>query len=132
MKFERLISKYSKEYEVTHITEGELIDGVWHDGEKIKYQVNAAIFPVRAEEVKRYEGLGYTTKDIKIFIPSVDGEVDALNLKTEEYEMIEIEENDRIKYMGDIYVFDSVNNRTTHSDFIKWIAKRDQAGDSND
>lgn len=124
MKFKSLISKYSKEYKVTHITEGQLVKGEWEDGGKIDYEIEAAIFPISAKEVNRYEGLGYTTQDIKIFIPSIDGEVDAFNLDTEENERVELSENDIINYMSNSYAFDSVNNRTTHSDFIKWIAKR--------
>lgn len=95
------------------------MDGpTWVEGDEVEYEISAAIFPINAEEVERYEGLGYTTKDIKVFIPAP---VEA-----------ELTENDELEYMDNRYVLDGLQDRTTHSDFVKWMAVRKQdSGDDN-
>ena len=132
MKFQRLIENHSKKYNITHKQEGHWDGPNWVEGEKVEYEITAAIFPLTAEEVDRYEGLGYTTQDIKIFIPAPGGEVEAYNLKEEEYEHITLREDDEITYQGNDYVLDSLNDRTTHADFVKWIAVRAQGRDDDD
>lgn len=127
MKFQRLIEKYSSEYIVTHQSEGYMDGPNYVEGSNTQYQINAAIFPMTAEDVERYEGLGYTTQDIKIYIPAP---IEALNLNTDSYETIELKEDDSIKYQNNDYILDRINDRTTHADFVKWIAVRDQEGDS--
>ncbi|MTI62175.1 MAG: hypothetical protein FH762_19690 [Firmicutes bacterium] len=123
MKFERLIKKYSRTYTVKHKTEGHWDGPNWIEGSEVNYQIDAAIFPISAEQVQRYEGLGYTTQDIKVFITVP---IEALNLETEEIEVIELKKDDEISYLDNKYVFDTVNDRTTHADFVKWIAVRKQ------
>ncbi len=129
MKFERLIKKYSKKYTIKHKTDGHWDGPNWVEGSKVSYEVDAAIFPISAEEVQRYEGLGYTTQDIKAFISAP---IEALNLQTDTVETITLKKDDEITYLGDKYVFDTVNDRTTHSDFVKWIAVREQEGGTSD
>ena len=126
MKFERLIKKRSKKYNIQHKKDGYWDGPNWIEGEKVPYEIDATIFPVTAKEVQRYEGLGYTTQDIKIFIVVP---IKAYNLQTEQYETIELKEDDSIVYQGDNYIFDDNNDRTTNADFVKWIAVRDQEGD---
>lgn len=128
MKFANLIQKHSDTYKLLHKSEGNWDGPDYIEGEESEYEIEAAIFPVTDEEVEHYEGLGYTTKDIKIFVPVP---VTAYNLETEEEEEIELQEDDEITYKGNQYVLDSVNDRTTHADFVKWIAVRKQ-DDNND
>lgn len=126
MKFKRLIKKHSKTYQINHKTGGHWDGPNWVKGLKTNYEVDAAIFLVTAEEVQRYEGLGYTKQGIKIFVLTP---VEAFNLDTQAEEIIELKKNDEITYLGNDYIFNSVNDRTTHADFSKWIAVRKQ-GDS--
>lgn len=129
LEFERIIKKHSKTYNITHEEEGHFDGPNWVPGNKTDYQIEAAIFPLNAEGIQRYEGLGYTTKDIKIFIPEL---TQAYNVKDEIHEEINFRKNDEIEYSGDLYVLDSIQDRTTHSDFVKWIAVRKQdGGDEN-
>ena len=109
-KFERLIKKNSSTYTFTTIDEGHFEGPNWVEGNPIQVDVDCAIFPFSTKDVVRYDGLGYTTKDIKIFIP--------------ESEDIGFKKEDSVVYKGITYELDRPDDRTTHSDFIKWFAKR--------
>lgn len=109
LKFERLIKKHSKDYIFTTTGEGYFGGPTWVEGEETDITVNCAIFPFTEKKVARYDGLNYTTKDIKIFIPVSE----AVNLA----------ENDSLEYQGEEYELDRKMDRTTHSDFVKWFAK---------
>lgn len=111
MKFERLIKKHSKTYTFTTNSEGSFNGPNWTEGEPNELDITCAIFPFSTKDVVKYDGLGYTTKDIKIFIPASEISV-------------ELQEGDGLTYKSDKYELDKEMSRTTHSDFIKWFAKR--------
>ena len=110
LNFERLIRKYSDVYTFTTTGEGYFDGPTWVEGSETDVDVNCSIFPVTTKDVVKYEGLGYTTKDIKIFIPLSEG--------------TDLAESDSLIYKDDKYELDREMDRTTHSDFIKWFAKR--------
>lgn len=109
-KFERLIKKHSSTYTFTTMGEGYFDGPSWVEGSETQVDVDCAIFPFSTKDVARYDGLGYTTKDIKIFLP--------------ESEDIGFKKEDSLVYKGETYELDRPDDRTTHSDFIKWFAKR--------
>lgn len=113
LKFEKLIKKYSSIYTFTIISEGYKDGPDWIEGEETDYDIKCAIFPFSTKDLVTYEGLGYTTKDIKIFIPV--SEIPPTE---------KLEKNDSLIYQGAKYELDREMDRTTHSDFIKWFAKR--------
>lgn len=119
MNFEGLIRKYSQTYTITTTEEGYFDGPTWVDGGEVVSNIECAIFPISAEEVENYEGLGYDTQDIQIFIP------------VSELETTEINKADTIEYQGYTYIFDSVTKRDINSDFHKWFAKRKEV-DTND
>jgi len=130
MKFAGLINKHSQTYSLFVKDEGHWDGPTWVEGDEVEYEISAAIFPITAEEVERYEGLGYTTKDIKIFIPAP---VTGYDTEEEETTEVDLAEDDELKYMGNRYVLDSLMDRTTHSDFVKWIAvRRQDSGEDGD
>lgn len=110
MKFERLIRKHSSIYTFTTTGEGYFDGPTWVEGAETQIDVDCSIFPFSTKDVVKYEGLGYTTKDVKIFIPASEG--------------VELTTEDTLIYKGDKYQLDREMDRTTHSDFIKWFAKR--------
>lgn len=110
MKFERLIRKHSSIYTFTTTEEGHFDGPNWVEGGTTQIDVDCSIFPFSTKDIARYEGLGYTTKDIKVFIPASEG----TDWTTE----------DTLVYKDDKYQLDREMDRTTHSDFIKWFAKR--------
>lgn len=114
VKFERLIRKYADQYTALIKQEGHFDGGDWVDGSTNEVTINAAVFPVTAEDVRNYEGLGYTTKDIKIFVPEDEQQLNR---------------DDTFKYSGNKYRIDTIADRRIHSDFVKYIAVREQEGD---
>ncbi len=127
MGFTSLIAEYSKNYTFYSKSEGEWDGPNWVEGEKVEYIINCAIFSLTSEDIQRYEGLSYTTKDIKIYVvPPIIG------VAEDTEEEVTLQENDKVEYQGDTYVLDNVEDRTEHSDFIEWIAVRDQGSDDDD
>jgi hypothetical protein len=110
MKFERLIRKHSNVYTFNTTGVGYFVGPTWVEGSETEIDIDCSIFPFSTKDVVEYEGLGYTTKDIKIFIPV-----------TEE---TDLSREDTLIYKGDKYQLDREMDRTTHSDFVKWFAKR--------
>lgn len=108
--FERLIRKYSDTYTFTTLGEGYFDGPTWVDGTPTDIEITCAIFPFTVKDVEQYEGLNYTTKDIKIFIPHT--------------EYTQLNEDDTLIFDGDNYSLDREMDRKTHSDFVKWFAKR--------
>lgn len=133
MRFKRLIAKHSNTYKLLHQKEGNWDGPKWEEGEKEAYEIKAAIFPIAPEDVRRYEGLGYTTRDIHVYIAAkADGSIKAHNLQENQEENIQLKESDEIEYQDQIYVLDSKRDNTTHADFMTWIAVRKQVGGSDD
>ena len=124
MEFKSLIEEYSKNYTFYSKSEGEWDGPNWVEGEEVEYIINCAIFSLTSEDIQRYEGLSYTTKDIKIYIvpPIMDVEEETVVLK----------EDDTVEFQGNTYVLDNDDDRTEHSDFIEWIAVRNQGSDDDD
>lgn len=120
-----LINNYSHTYTITHKNEGYWDGPNWIEGQKVDYEIDAAIFNITAEEIEEYEGLNYTTQDIKILIPKP---IIALNLNTQNKEQIEIKEDDSIQYLNDKYIFDDINDQSVHADYVRWVAVLDQEG----
>ena len=124
MEFKSLIEEYSKNYTFYSKEEGELDGPNWNEGEPTEHIINCAIFPLTSKDVQRYEGLSYTTQDIKIYLISPITDV--------EDEAVTLNEGDKVEYKGNTYVLDNVDDRTEHSDFIEWIAVRSQGRDDDD
>ena len=124
MEFKSLIEKYSKNYTFYSKEEGELDGPNWNEGKPTEHVINCAIFPLTSQDVQRYEGLSYTTQDIKIYITPPITDVDE--------EEVTLNEGDKAEYKGNTYVLDNVDDRTEHSDFIEWIAVRSQGRDDDD
>lgn len=134
MKFKKLIQKYSNSYTFKVLQEGSFNGPNWEEGNNNEYEITCAVFPMSSEDVARYDGLGYTTKDIKVFVPAhilIDENtneekvvVDAYNKATETEEEIVLDNNTKMIYKNNNFELDKIMDRTTQADFIKWFAKR--------
>lgn len=103
----------------------------WVPGESKEYIVNAAPFYMTPEDLRYYEGLNYTTQDLKLFAVK---DLMATDKETGETDIeFEIMIDDIVLFGGKKYKVDNAQDYTTHADFKVYVAKlMPQEAEDND
>lgn len=131
-----LINKYSSvELEITRETEGTIENGQYVPGDEVTFNIQLPAFYLSEKDVEYYEGLNYTTQDLKIYTHnylSVDSEEKEDGEPKDVFEGLKID--DEINFDGQTFVVDTIRNRSNMSDFFIVVAKRqtNTEGDSDD
>jgi len=130
-----LISKYSLiELIVKRNLEGYWDGPEWAEGDEVTFNLNLPAFYLDEKDMEYYEGLNYTTQDLKIYSH------DYLNVESEEedednepkaiFEKFKI--NDEVIFDDKSFIVDSIRNRSSMSDFYIIVAVTNQESDNDD
>jgi len=130
LEFARLIERYAQTITLHHHGDGYWDGPEWVPGEVTEYEWVVAVLPITARDVQRYEGLGYTTQDIKIYAAAP---LEMLDVEEDVTEEVAPEIGDEVVVGDRSYIIDSITDRTAHSDVVLFFCKHDQDdGDNND
>jgi len=109
----------------------------WNSILKVEYEVKVAPYYLRPEDLRYYDGVSYTTQDLKIYSPKdLEAYVKAISGENSEVDMEEGERvdfsfkiGDMVEYGAESYKVDREHKRTIHSDFTIHIAVKENKDD---
>lgn len=120
MKFARLIRKHSRPITILRDETGSFHGPRWVPGAFVKYEVSAAPFFLTPEDLRHYEGLNYTTQDLKLFVVE---DLTATKKVTGKTVSFELQEGDLVLFRDKRYKIDTAKDSTVHADFYTYIAR---------
>jgi hypothetical protein len=91
-------------------------------GTPIEFTGKAAVFPMTARELQKYEAGSYTAEDKTVFVP------DPLKVKRQgqtEEETLILKDGDQVVYKNLTYTLKSLSDFSDVSDFLKFAGKKE-------